>query len=79
MGLIPRMPSDESSRRGKGSVWYLDGGQPHQAHWMHGRGDKSIGRHQANGIRKNSQRIVRGDGTHIEDPTHPDSGFVYST
>ena len=35
--------------------------------WVHGRGDKSVGRHQAHGMRKNVQRTVRAHGTHRAD------------
>ena len=61
------MPSDESGRRGKGLGGCRDGGQLQQARWMHGRGHKRVGRHQAHGMRKNVRRTVRVHGTHRAD------------
>ena len=35
--------------------------------WVHGRGDKRVGRHQAHEMRKNVPRTVRAHGTHRAD------------
>ena len=40
--------------------------------WVHGSGDRGIGRHQAHGRRENVHRTVRVHGTHRADPTRPD-------
>jgi len=40
--------------------------------WVHGRGDKGVGRHQAHRMRKNIRRKVRAHGTHRADAIRPD-------
>ena len=62
-----QMQSDESRREGKRCRGYRDGMQSQQARWVHERRDMGVGRHQAQGMRKNVLRTVVVHGRHRAD------------
>ena len=61
--------ADQISRRGKQLWGRRDGWRSQQGRWVHRSEDKSVGRHQAHGMRKIVRRRVWAHGMHRADTT----------
>ena len=67
-GCRQTRPVEEERMRG-----CQNGGRLQQVRWVHGRGDKDVGRHQAHGRRENVRRTVRVHRMRRADTTRLDA------
>ena len=56
----------------------MDGGQPHLACCVNGRGEKDVGRHKVHGMKSNVGLTIKAYQTYRVDPTCPDINAFFA-